>query len=465
MLSYFRINDPYRLLGLLILLVCMALPLLIQLPPVTFPVLKASIVGEKTADGFSLYTSIIDFTAPFTGWFEALFNLVFGKSLLARYIIGVLFVFLQAVYLAVIFINKKVFPESSFVPPLIYVVLFLFSFDALPVSAELLGLFFLLLALDNIFNELEFRAEGSHLVLKTGFFIGIASLFSFSNIVYLAGSFVILLLFSRSTPQKLLLLVTAFVIPHILLFAAFAINDHSAALWSYFYLPNLSFDNVYYLSGAALLGYSVVPGIFFILSLFVINRESRFTKYQSQILQAMFFWTVFAVLQIFYSREIRPQSFITLIPSLSFFFSHLFLTIRRRKIAEMLFLLFFAGILTVSFYERYSINETKYDNLVVGNTKLPATGRSVVVLDNNLAYYRQSRMATPFLNWQLCSHIFREPDYYENVLMVYRGFSADPPDVIIDPDNLMRPFLDRIPVLRKQYRKQGDIYLRTVISN
>ena len=63
MLRYFRINDPYRLISLLVLLIMVSLPLLIDLPAITMQELKGIVLGEVIGSK-TLYVEIIDRTAP-----------------------------------------------------------------------------------------------------------------------------------------------------------------------------------------------------------------------------------------------------------------------------------------------------------------------------------------------------------------------------------------------------------------
>ena len=138
MLRYFRINDPYRLLGLLAIMVVISLPLFIDAPEMTLPELKSILLGEKVHSGSSLYTEVVDSTAPLAGWFDALFEMIFGRSVLGRHILAFFIVFSQAAYLGIVFINKKAFSESTFIPSVIFAFLFFFSFDTLSLNAELL---------------------------------------------------------------------------------------------------------------------------------------------------------------------------------------------------------------------------------------------------------------------------------------------------------------------------------------
>jgi hypothetical protein len=46
------------------------------------------------------------------------------------------------------------------------------------------------------------------------------------------------------------------------------------------------------------------------------------------------------------------------------------------------------------------------------------------------------------------------------VVRVDQAFSQDAPEVIIDKNNLMVKVMERIPRLRQEYTKQGDLYIR-----
>lgn len=459
MLSYFRINDPYRLIGLLVVALILYLPLLIDTPPITASELKSVIIGQKLSNGFPLYSNLVDNTAPLTGWVYQFIYFVFGDNITARHIIAFVLIIFQAVYLAIIFIDKKVYPENSFLPALIFIVLFVYSFDTLQVSGELFASLFVLFALHNLLQEIEFREESLTFVLKMGVFIGLASLFSLSYLVYVPGSLVILLLFTRSSARKFGLLIFGFTVPHLLLIGFYFMNMKLDVLWQYFYVPNLSLYSSALVSISTSISLLIVPCTFAVVAIVLVNRESRFTKYQSQLLQVFFFWVIFCFLQAFYSKDSRPQSFISIIPPFAFFISHLFLMIRRRNLAEISFWLFLIAIVGLSYSERYrGLGQSAYNTYVL---KAPEHSRSrILVLSENIYQYQNNVMATPFLNWQLSQKIFSGPEYYQNVVTVYNGIKSDPPDLIIDPSNAFEPFLNKIPEFRQDYIKSPEGYVR-----
>lgn len=451
------------MLGLLVILIIIYLPLFINSPGLTFPELKSMVLGEKIHEGGVPYSSIVDSTAPITAWVFGLLDIVFGRSLLARHILGFFILFSQSLFFGLMLIDKKAFAESTYVPSFLFSLLAFFSFDTISVSGELLGSGFLLLALNNLYKEIEFRTPRDETVFNLGLFISLASLCNFSFIVHLFGVFAILAIYARTSIRGFLLLICGFLLPQLLMMSLYFLNHHLNELWQFYYLPNLSFHSQAFISTRSLLMLGAIPGFYLLVSIVILNREARFTKYQSQLLQSMFFWLIFSFLQALYSKNLRPQNFITLIPSLSFLFTHFLLLIRRRRFAEMNIWILFAGVLYVSFMACYNkLGAVNYRDLLVTNEHKNVTGKKVLMLGDDLSVYTQNKLATPFLNWQLSKEIFEQPDYYENVILVNDAFTADPPAIVFDKNNLFGKFLDRIPRLKDGYRRTTDgVYEKT----
>ena len=466
LLRYFRINDPYRLFGLLALFLLIQVPMLIDSPEITYPELKGLVVGEKIHNGSTLYVSLVEAVAPAAGWFDGLMDLLFGRSVLARRILAFMIVFLQASYLGIVFANKKAFVENTYIPSLIFAILFCFSFDTLSLTPELIGSSFLLPALSNLFREIEFREQRNESIFNLGIYVSLASLFAFSYALFLPGALITLTIFTRSSPRKYLLLAFGFLLPHLCLISSYFLMDELKGLWEYFYLPNLSLRSTHLVSNFSLMVLGAIPLFFLIISLVMMTRDARLSKYQTQLVQTMFFWMLFAFLQGLYSKDIRPQNFITLIPALSFYITHFLLLIRRRKFAEMNIWVFLIGVVAVNYLARYDLLQSvHYDRLFVPEQNVSNGDKKMLVLDDDWSIYRYHTMASPFLNWELAERTFSHPEYYDNVLRVFEGMDNDPPDIIRDKNDLLKPFLDRIPELRKRYYKEGIYYYRRPLSN
>ncbi len=462
MLRYFRINDPYRLLGLLLIVLLLSLPQFIDLPGLTYIELKRFLIGEKLLDGSRLYTGIIDSSAPLSAWTDAIVSFIFGRSILARHILAVMILFLLAGFFGMILVEKKAFAENTYIPSLVFIILCFFSFDTLSLTPELIGFSFVLLGLNKLIKEIEFREQRDQTILKLGLFLSLSTLFVFSFVVYLLGAIVILILFTRTPARKFFLMIVGFLLPHLIIVSLYYLTGGSSSIWKYYYLSNLNFSSVNFISFNSIVWLAAVPLFFLIISLVMLNREARLTKYQSQLVQAMFVWMLFSFLQVSFAKDLRPQSFITLIPGFCFFIAHYFLLIRRRRLAEINAWVLLVGIVSVSFMARYNaLGNIDYTLLRVPTGKSDVVDKRLLVLDNNIEIYKDNASATPFLNWNLSKEIFASADYYENVVAVYRGIKEDQPDMIRDKDDLLKPFLARIPELRKMYVRKGVYYVKT----
>ena len=465
MLRYFRINDPYRLVSLLVIMTMLSLPIFIDTPPLTYPELKSFVIGEKVSEGHALYSELLDSTPPLAAWIYGLFDMVFGRTLTMRHIFAFLILLSQSAFLGIMLIDKKVFSENTYLPSLLFSLLAFISFDSLSLSADLLAFGFILLTLNNLFKEIEFRIQRDETIFNLGLFISLATLLSFSYIIYLPGVIIILGIFTRTTFRKYLLMTFGFLLPHLFLVCAYYLSDNLGALWQYFYLANLGFSLQRLMSTSSLLILCAMPLIYLFISLFILNRDARLTKYQSQIFQAMFLWFVVALIQVFFAEDRRPQSLIPLLPSVSFFLTHFLLLIRRRKFAEFHLLILLIGIVTIAYLSRYNkIDRIQYDPLIV-KEGATITGKRILVLDHQPDLFAHNQLATSFYEWDLSKSVFEQPDYYEHVLLVNRSFENDLPEVIIDPKNLMMGFFDKIPALQAKYEQSPEGYRLKKISN
>lgn len=461
LIRYFRINDPYRLVAVLIIMLIIYMPLFIDNPGITIPELKSILIGERLNDGKDMYVDVVDNTAPLTAWFHESMESLFGRSVLARHIVAFVLIFLQAAYLGIMFITRKVFNENTYIPSFLFGLLFFVSFDTLALTGDLLGFSFLLLALNNLFKEIEFRVQYDETIFNLGLFISIASLFSFAFSIYILWVMIVLVFFTRSTPRKFLLLAFGFLLPHLLVMSISYLNDSLGKMWEYYYLANLTFKRDVLMSAGGILTISILPLMFLVISVVMLQREARLSKYQSQVLQIMFLWIGFTLVYFFYAKSMRPQNLILFIPALSLIFTHFFLSIRRRKFLELNSWVLIVGVIAMGYLASYgSLNRVNYSALLVNKTPRTISNKKVVVLANDVSWYYNNQLGMPYLNWKLSQGIFRHPDYYENITEVYHHLNVDNPDAIVDPENLLVPFFNRFPQERLKYSKQGEIYLR-----
>lgn len=459
MVSFFRINDPYRLLGLLILFLLISLPVFLFSPGLTWPELSSLVIGQKITEGFVPFSGLIDSTPPLTQWMYGLSDVVLGNSLTARHIVAFLILFFQACYLGIVFINKKAFTENTYLPSVFFVIFSAISFDVISISGTLLASGFLLLAIHSLFKEIEFREPNDESLLKLGVYLSLASLSVFSYVVFFFGAQLILILFTRNSLRRQLLFLTGFLLPHGLLLVWYYFFDNQAELFDFFYLANILVEEELLVSVKTLFVLGTVPLFYFVISIFILNRAVRLTNYQSQLLQAMFIWLIAGMVHLFFTRNLRPQSLLPLFPPLSFLLTHFILAIRRKRFAELNLWVLLIGILVMATLAKQDyFDGVHYTSLLVKQEPKKHMSSSLLVLDHNPTQYQYTPLANGFCEWRLCEPIFANANNYTNVVLVNHQFDLQKPSVIVDPHNLMHAFFQYLPALKEAYVKQGDSY-------
>lgn len=461
LLRIFRVNDPYRLLGIFVALIVISLWFFVDPASQTLYELKSIVLGEALNDHKALYSELFTSTPPLAAWFSGWVEWIFGRSLTARHVLSLLIIFFQGSYFAILLINNKAQNENTYLPALIFGVLCLYSFDMLTLSGELMAATFLIFALNNLFKEVEFRVQHDTTLLKLGVYLGIASLFVFSYAVFLPGTLIILNIFTRTTIRKSLLLVLGFALPHLLLLAYyFAIGD-MLFVWNNFYVGSVWLSsNIITLWSMVCL--SAIPILYFLISLVMVNREARLTKYQSQLLQIMFLWLLVAMVEVIVSGSMTPQKVIAFAPPLAYFISHYLLLIRRKRIGEFMLWVFIVGIVTTSYLARYNkLSSIDYSEIFYEKSDYEnnVEEKRVLVLGTDWGLFESNKLATYFYDWELSKKIFNEPNYFENVVLIADSFAADMPEVIVDKENLMAGVFNKNPALKKRYARKGDLYV------
>lgn len=462
MLRFFRINDPYRLISLWLLLTLASLPLLIDLPSMTLQELKDMVLGEMVG-GKILYVEIIDRTGPLMAVTDGFLNFLFGRSLLARHIVALVFILFQTSYFGILLINNKAYGENSYVPSLIFGFLCFLSFDLLATTPELFASTLLLLALNNLFKEIEFRVDRDSIVLNLGVFLGMASLYVFSYTIYLAGSILILVIFARASVRKILLVFFGYGLVHAILFTFYYCYERTDDLWVHFYQANFYQASSNLMSMSAILVLTSLPIAYFIFSLFMLTREARFTKYQSQLFQSIFLWMAFSLIQFWMTAERTTHSLYMILPPVAYFISHYLLLIRRKWIAEMMLWFFMSGMLLVNLASRYQwLPGISYEGLFPKPSvhEKEASGKKIMIVGDDPSLYANSKLGGYFLDWELSKKYFEHPDYYENIIKISDAITYGKPDIIIDEKGMMGPVITRIPSVERLYQKDGPYYRR-----
>jgi len=442
--------------------VAVRLPLFFSSEALTIPELKWMIIGEKMSNDGTLYVDVWDNIAPFAAGVYWIIDLLFGRSQLVYQILSLLLVWIHCYLFNRLLIKNNALIHYNYVPALIYAVLMSLFFDFYTLSPPLLSLTFILLAINNLFSHIEFRAKRDERILNIGLYLGVASLFYLPSVLVFFSTILILALFTPTVVRRYFLIIYGFLIPFVLVIIYFFYKNALDDLGYNFIRPLFFMETTNYLDSGSLWIIVITPLVFLLISFIRLFQRARFTNYQISLLQVMFIFLILTLLTLFLIKEKSANIFILFIPGIAFFLSHYFSLIKTRIKGELTFMLFFILIILVNLgtyhdffisaryinYQDLMVSETSWDKIV--------KGKKVLFVGDNVNIYKNAHLATPYLNWNLSSEILTKSNYYENVIHVKKSLEKDPPQIIIDQNRLMSNFFNRIPSMAKKYSKSSD---------
>ncbi len=257
MLSIFKINDPYRLIIVLLFLIAVQLPFYFSNLFITIPEIEWQVLGRELANGKTLYVDIYHNT----GILSSLVYWILAEILPGNYfvyrLLALLLIFFQALLFNVILIQHRAYNQNTYVPAAIYAVLMMGIPDIGMLSPQLMSLTFILFAFDLTFSHIEGKKKVDWIVLKIGLYLGIASLFFPLNYLILLSTILAFVFYTSTTLRRYLLLIFGFILPYLLVWLKYYWFDQQADLnyiLKYLLLPSthqalLSWESILHFTG------------------------------------------------------------------------------------------------------------------------------------------------------------------------------------------------------------------------
>ena len=289
MLSYFRINDPYRLIIIFVILILFRVPYFISPNWHTIPELSWMIVGERMNEGALLYVGIWDDIGPLSAWIYRSANYLFGRSQLVLQIIGLLLFLFQISYLNFISLKHKMYNENNYLPAFFYGILGLTFFNIITLSPQQLGLTFILFSMNSLFNHIETRNKNDGNLLNIGLHVGIASLFFLPYFIMIFVHIIGLMFFTNTIRRRYLLLIYGVGIPFVICWLIYVWHGETNGLFANYLHSLFSFDTRQFLTYKSIFIASGTTIILFTLSTLKILTGFGFTIFQVRIQKIMFF--------------------------------------------------------------------------------------------------------------------------------------------------------------------------------
>lgn len=439
----------------LLVIIGFRLPYYISGIDMIIPELKWMLIGERLNSGFGLYTGVVDDIGPFSAWTYQLLDFIFGRSVTAYRFLATALVFIQCYIFNSFLLANKSYRENTYVPAFMFAVFMCYSFDFFTLSPQLISLTFVLLALNNIFKRIDNKTR-DELFLYTGIHLAVAVLFYFPAWILFVTFLLILIVFSNSLPRRLLLMVFGFFTTFGIIALVFFIKGSFYEFIIQFVISHWSVDQVFYVSSSQILYLAIVPSIFTLLAFVKIYGSTKFVNFQLKFQQAMLFLLVGVSFLFLNANEVCSQIILFAVPSLAFFAAHFLLLIKRAlwlhiATVSILAVIFFSGYLPFN-ENKLAGKLVSYDQYFVPD-KSPAIlkDRKLLVLGNDITLYKEAIPTMSFLNWSISKKRFNEVDYYDNAVKILKDFQGDPPELIVDMENVLPQVFERIPVMSSKY--------------
>ncbi len=325
MLSYFRQNDPFRVLGLFALILVTRIFLFVA---VDIDVAMDSELAEGINGYFSGYEGPL-YTVLQLGLSSVLTNVTLNV------ILASIIVLINATLLNSILIRNSAFEENTYIPSAIYIMLMAFHKGNYLLSKELLGSTFILLSLSYLHQHIRFR-NSEEKVLSTGSTIALASLFFLPYGWFLILALILFLFYSGTTGRRYLLLIWGFVLILGSSWLVFLFLNEGNFFWSG-YIDGLTF---FEFNESLVINIAICLGFPFLLSLIASTTNLAgmgMTNLQINVKRVFSWIGLFGVFGLLFQSRGSGTSSAILIIALSYFLTEYLLGLKRKWLAEAVF--------------------------------------------------------------------------------------------------------------------------------
>ena len=325
MIRFFRVNDPYRLVFVFIILALVRIIYGIHTIPLSYPEFKHLLLGEWLGFGFSMYVETFDHTAPLSAWTYKMIDLIFGRSRVTHWVLSGLLLFFQASFFNRTLMKNRVLSELNYLPSFLYVIFSVAVFDFFSLSPQLLSLTLIIISMDYFIRGIDNSKD--ELFLFQGFFLGIAGLFYLPSSIFFLAFLVAIITITRATFRKILLFLFGWLIANLIVLGILYFLGILQEFWDVYFI-GLFRTKIYYVKNINdVLSLIAIPTLIFVFSLFSIlwNREKSL---HIMIRQFMFFIFLAALCSTMISGTFSGTYLVFFIPVFTFFISNYFIKLK-----------------------------------------------------------------------------------------------------------------------------------------
>ncbi|MFY0687869.1 MAG: hypothetical protein JXQ90_11920 [Cyclobacteriaceae bacterium] len=460
MFRFFKINDPYRLVFVLAILVVVRIVIGLIGLPISLPEFTWLLTGERLANGFLMYKEAYTYLSPLAGLIYKYLDFMFGNSRIAHWVFSTLVIFINATIFSVMMVRNKAFKENNYLIGLFYVLLMMAIPDFMSLSPMLMSSTFILLALNHVIRRIDNKVT-DELFLFAGIYLGIATIIYVPAAIYFIVLLLSFILFSAPIARRILLYFYGYLLPILITAGLYYWNDGLSYMIYSVYSRGLLNERIWYADLVGMLIAFAVPLFWIVIAMYNTWVKGRYTSFGSKINQVMFLIFLSGVIVVWIDVELStPQLAYFVIPG-AFYLTQYALLLKKRLFLFVLPFLIIGSLIATPFFIYNYIDKS----ILLTQPLNPAgsTGQKVMVLSDDPGLYYDRAIAGPAIDKELTIRYLQDIDHYPNALTVYNALINDLPEVIVDDWGLMEKLFFRFPILAEKYRqgKGNRYYLKT----
>ncbi len=457
MLRFFRINDPYRLFFIFLVLLLIRVIQSHFIGSASFMEVKWLALGQWLGEDFRIYREAFDYTGPLAAFVYKYLDLIFGRSILVHRIASTLLIIYQAGVFNRLLLKNKAYDENGYLPAFMYVIVITSVPDFMALSPQLMSLTFILLTFSNVLKRIDNLAT-DELFLSSGIYIGVATMIYLPAFVFLVIFLMALTLFSTAILRRLMLYLFGFLLVFGLCCTYFYWRGDITYFLSYFLVQGLMLTADHLLSTSEI--FIIVAALLgvFVLSVFKTFFSARLTIFQQKIQQVLWLMFFATIACFMLTNKKAGLELILLTPVIAYFLTFYFLLLKKRFFIWIMPGMIVFGLIGFSLYA--------YDQLVkqleVEPTATIYEDEKVMVLGENLDYYSTAKAYSPTFDITISRKAWEGLDYYESASSIYKMLEKGDADIIVDRMEIVPSIFSRYPLIRNKYRQDSDDRYRKI---
>ncbi len=445
LLRFFRVNDPYRLVFVLLILLLTRVSYGLADLPLSWPELKHLLLGEWLASGFAMYSETFDYTAPLSAWTYQGIDFLFGRSRTTHWVISGLILFIQAAIFNRSLLVNKVLSEPNYVSAFLYIIFSVALFDFFALSPQLMSLTWVIVSMDHLIRRMDNEAK-DELFLFPGFYLGIAGLFYFPSIAFFIVFLFAMIVIVRAQLRRILLYIYGWLSAYLIVGVVLYVGGNLEDFLSVYFIEAIR-AKVFYVSWLDLILWMIIPGLFFILSVFAAlgRREGSLHAKTQQFMLLVF---LACIGEILLSGTLSGTDLVFFLPVFTFFLTNYFIKVKRRIWKIILPNLMILSSIAVPYLGMKS--DFFGEELIVKEVISDVPPESKLMIVGPLSPdYLESRISGPFLDERIGLERIEDLNYYHQSRVFQDIFLNARPDLVIDEWGIMPLVQRRFPEVEK----------------